>query len=294
MLNIVSNLSVLLLLISCTIDKTKHKDNAPTLNYEQYIPELSGKLNEISGLLIYDELYWGFNDSGGQPVLYGFNKKGKIKREVEIENGKNRDWESITQDKKHIYIGDFGNNMGARDNLRIYKVDKKDIKDKEEQKVEASKIEFSYGNQDRFAYFDKTTPFDCEAMVEFKDKLYLFSKNWNEYTTVSYQLPTKKGSYTIQPIDTFNVDGLITGADISPNKKQLVLVGYNNYRSFIWHFSDFKNDDFFNGKSDFYWLKGLTNAQTEGICFLNNDSILISCERAGSFKEQVFLVPLNQ
>lgn len=299
MTNILFNLLVLFLFFSCgnpqkqkNSSKNLLKNNSIVLSPQQFIPELPAKLNEISGLLIYDDLFWGFNDSGGKNKIYGFNKSGEIKKEIEFENAKNKDWESITQDEKNIYVGDFGNNSGGRDNLRIFKIKKKDIKKDKEQKVESKKINLIYENQVRFNYFNNTTPFDCEAMVEFNGNLYMFSKNWAERTTIVYKLPTKKGEYYIHPIDTFDVKGLISGADISPDKNQLALVGYEKNRSFIWLFSNFPEDNFFEGKNQHFKLEGLNDAQTEGICFYGNDSLLVSCERTKSFKQQVFLFDL--
>ena len=54
-----------------------------------YIPQLPDELNEISGMLVWRNLYWGFNDSGGDPVLYGFDDEGNIKMEVELVNADN-------------------------------------------------------------------------------------------------------------------------------------------------------------------------------------------------------------
>ncbi|WP_321347369.1 hypothetical protein [uncultured Draconibacterium sp.] len=294
MINIHSCLLLMFVFFSCSSPVKKEITTGLSIQAEEYIPEVADKINEISGLLIFDDHFWGFNDSGGKNELYGFNKSGKIKVEVELDDAKNRDWESITQTDKHIFVGDFGNNMGNRDNLRIYKIKKKDISDKDEQKVDVKEIEFSYSNQERFHYFDKATPFDCEAMVAFKNNLYLFSKNWRDRTTWLYQLPTKKGEYEIAATDTFNVKGLVTGADISPDKKILALVGYENYVSYIWLFTDFPGDRFFEGKSKVIHLKGIDGAQTEGICFLNNDTILVSCEQTNAYKQQVFLFDLNK
>lgn len=300
-MNILSKAIILFLFFSC-VDAQKEKNTSkntlesqPILITPQYfIPELPGKLKEISGLLIYDDLFWGFNDSGGKDKIYGFKKSGEIKREIEFEKAKNKDWESIAQDDKNIYVGDFGNNSGGRDNLRVYKINKKDIKKEKDQKVEAKEISFIYANQISFNFFNNTSAFDCEAMAEFEGNLYIFAKNWAEKTTIVYKLPTKKGEYYIEPIDTFNVKGLISGADISPDKKQLALVGYEKYRSFIWLFSDFPEDNFFKGKNQLFNLKGLNNAQTEGICFYGNDSLLVSCERTKSFRQQVFLFDISE
>lgn len=294
-MNILSYFVILLLFFSCSFqDKPADTTEIHTLNYEVFIPELSDKLKEISGLMIYDDSFWGFNDSGGKDEIYGFNKSGKIQKEIEIGEAKNRDWESITQDNEYIYIGDFGNNLGGRENLRIYKIKKKDINKEKEQKVEAQKISFKYANQDKFAYFNNTTPFDCEAMIEFKGNLYIFSKNWSERTTTIYRIPTKKGDYEIHPIETFDVQGLITGADINPDKTKLALVGYENFQSFMWVFSNFPDDNFLKGKSQHFNLNKLVNAQTEGICFLGNDSVLVSCEKTSAFKQQVFLFDLTE
>ena len=294
MINIHSCLFLMFVFFSCSSPEKEEVSTIAQLQAEEFIPEVADKLNEISGLMIFNDHFWGFNDSGGKNELYGFKKSGKIKYEIELNGAKNKDWESITQNDEHIFVGDFGNNNGNRDNLRIYKIKKKDISDKEEQKVDVKDIEFEYADQDRFSFSDKTTPYDCEAMVAFKDKLYLFSKNWRDRTTWQYELPTKKGEYEITPSDTFNVKCLITGADISPDNKTLALVGYENYQSFIWLFSDFPEDRFFEGKSRNIKLEGIDGAQTEGICFLSNDSILVSCEKTQSHNQQVFLFDLNK
>ncbi|MFV0265696.1 MAG: hypothetical protein ACK5HT_01020 [Draconibacterium sp.] len=90
-----------------------------TAKVQPFIPELPKSLMEMSGLLVYRDLFWGFNDSGGKNVLYACDKGGGLVMEVEIENSGNEDWESMTQDEEHIYIGDFGNNRGDRQNLPV-------------------------------------------------------------------------------------------------------------------------------------------------------------------------------
>ena len=52
-------------------------------------------------------------------------------------------------------------------------------------------------------------------------------------------------------------------------------------------------EQIFDGKKTFIDLSAIPYAQTEGICFLGNDSILISCERTLVTKEQVFLIDLK-
>lgn len=301
MTKIVTILFLLMFLSWCSSSAKKAENKghrqvqeAVSMDVKPFIPELSDKLYEISGLLVYDDLFWGFNDSGGDETLFGFDKTGGIKKEVKLKDAKNHDWESITQDKKHIYIGDFGNNTGNRKNLNILKIKKKDIDGDKKQKIKAKTIGFVYKEQKQFGYRHLSTPFDCEAMVAFGDSLYIFSKDWASGTTVVYQIPKKKGDYHLAPADTFDVKGLITGADINPSKNKLALVGYENYHSFIWLFTDFEGSDFFSGESLMIRLPNLDDAQTEGISFWGNDSLLVSCEHSRGIKQQVFVVDLKK
>lgn len=277
-----------LILIACNFKEQKGK-----IILESFIPELPKKLNENSGIIIYDDLIWTFNDSGGENKIYAVDFSGKIKKEIEIENAKNIDWEDIAQDKKNIYIGDFGNNRGARENLKIYKIKKKDIGKKKEQKVDAKEIKFEYADRVMNPSKKRYNAFDCEALIELNDHLYIFTKDRTDYTTTVYKIPKKKGKYKVKPIEKFDVKGLITGADISPDKKRLALVGYNNYQPILWLCSGFSSNSFFDGENRFFELSSIFEAQTEGVCFLGNDSVLISCEQTEAFKQQVFSIDLN-
>jgi hypothetical protein len=84
---------------------------------------LSGNLNETSGLILFDDLLLTINTNGGENKIYGFNLKGKINREIEIEDADNIDWESPTHDKKLIYSGNFGNNNNYKE--QVFKIDLK-------------------------------------------------------------------------------------------------------------------------------------------------------------------------
>lgn len=293
-------LVAMILFFSCSCPGKREFLNKQTLpsapliaEAKTFIPVLSDKINEISGMLVWKNLYWGFNDSGGDAVLFGFDDTGKIIMEVELENAVNRDWESITQDEDFLYVGDFGNNFGNRKDLCIYKISKKKISDKAEQKVATEKINIQYAAQKDFDFMVNTTPFDCEAMTESNGELYLFSKNWRDHSTTIYRLSTQPGTYFLDAIDTLSVNLLVTGADISRDKIKLALIGYLDYKTYLWIFSGFANDDFGSGESTYINLKNTDGAQTEGIYFLNSDSLLISTEQTKEFNQQVFLFDLN-
>lgn len=294
-------LAIILLFISC---KTQNKKNTTELNLpknttflqkspQAFITKLPSELAENSGIIFYDNLLWTFNDSGGKDKLYGFNFSGEIEKEIKIKDAKNDDWEDIAQDEKYIYIGDFGNNSGTRKNQKIYRIKKKDIGKKPKQTIDAKEIKFDFANQTDFNFQGKNTAFDCEAMIEFKGNLYIFTKDWAERITTVYKIPTKKGKYKITPIEKFDVSCLITGADVSPDQTKLALLGYKNYKPILWLFSDITSESFFKGSKKYIEMDSIFDAQTEGVCFLGNDSLLISCEQTSRFNEQVFLFDLN-
>lgn len=274
-------------------DQTKQTNALITGNADNFILKLPDVLSEISGMLTWNGLFWGFNDSGGTPVLFGFDSSGTIKMELELVNAENKDWEAMTQDDNYLYVGDFGNNRGNRKDLCIYKISKKDITELAKQKVSSERINFQYASQTSFGFSLNSTTYDCEAMVAMMGQLYLFSKNWEENTTEVYCLQTTPGTNNLEAIDTLDVNLLVTGADISPDKTKLALIGYLDYRTYLWVFSDFETDEFRTGTSTYFNLKNINGAQTEGISFLNNDSLLISCEETSGFNQQVFLFDLN-
>lgn len=291
---------VLIIFISCASrgkKKTIH-NNFPKnttsykINPAPFIASLPNELDENSGIIFWDGLLWTINDSGGENKIYGFDFTGKIQKEAEIEGADNEDWEEITQDKKNIYVGDFGNNFGMRKDQKIYIIKKKDIGKKPKQKADCKEIKFKYSDQNDFS-FQRATPYDCEAMVEFEHSLYIFTKNRKTNTTSVYRLPKKPGKYDLTPIDSFNVQGLVTGAGLNPDKTKLAIVGYVDFVPFLWVFNDIKADSLFTGAKTFIEMDSLHYSQTEGICFLGNDTLLISCERTNEFDQQVFMINLN-
>jgi hypothetical protein len=244
------------------------------------VADLPKSLNEVSGVETFknSKHIWIINDGGNKAKLYRVSNKGKIKKGLNIET-KNRDWEDLTFDEKgNLYIGDFGNNENKRKNLRILKIKKKYLKRKTS-KVE--KIEFKFENQKKFPPKDKEKYFDCEAFFYFKEHLYLFTKSRvhkNYGKTSLYKIPAKEGKYKAKLIGDFenctDMQCWITSADISEDGKKVALLSQKN----ILIFSDFKGDNFLSGNVKTINLEHQT--QKEGICFKDNNTLLITDEKA--------------
>ena len=237
---------------------------------------LSFKVNEQSGMLWYNNLFWVNNNSDCEPKLYAYNNAGQIETELEITNAKNIDWEALADDKDYIYIGDFGNNYGDRKNLRVLRLAKSEIEKKT--KVEIEEIGIEWTDQEDFSRRKQNHDFDCEAFLSYGDSLYYFTKNWANLKTRMYVSSKKAGHENLKPKAEFNVDMLVTGADISSDGKLLALVGYKNYLSYLMLFSEFEGTDFFGGECLRIDMSPLGGVQTEGVVFGENDSLYISTE----------------
>ena len=242
-------------------------------NIEIEITRLSKKINETSGLEIIDGNFITFNDSGGDPALYAFNKSGKKLSKILIKGAQNKDWESLASDKEYIYIGDIGNNKGNRRDLKIY------LTDLEFKLVDS--INFNYKNQSKFKK-KKKNKFDAEALVSIGDSLMIFSKNRKNLTTEVYTLPKTPGSYSIKPKYSFDVDALITGGDYNSKLDLLALVGYSysikkQYLFLIDKFSYKTSKDSVFAKHEI----PITNAQIEAIKIIDEKNYWLTSENEG-------------
>lgn len=99
-----------------------------------------------------------------------------------------------------------------------------------------------------------------------------------------YVLPKEPGTYEALNIGSFNVDCLITGAEILPYSNVLILTGYSTTGgTYTWLFKNFSGNNFFNGdNTQFIWTL-LT--QIEGVCVDENNSVYISSENFSSYIE---------
>jgi len=302
---ILSYTSILTAQISgCTDPNANNFNSSATINngcctYNQsncapyeYINPLPNELEENSGLIFFNQHFWSHNDSGGENCIYELDSSnGQIIRKIVIENASNYDWEDIAQDSLYIYIGEFGNNAGDRQDLKILKLSKSEAINNDT--ISAEFIRFSYADQSSFSLPYQGHNYDCEALISYGDSLFLFTKNWDDKESKIYKIPKDTGTYILPISAQFNVDGLITAADISPNKKQIILCGYKNYKPFFWIFWDFQANDILSGnKRRIDFPATYLGYQTEGLCFVNNEYFCISNEKSPSplfYAQRVFL-----
>ncbi len=252
------------------------------------------ELKESSGLALFGSDLISHNDSGDSAVLYVIDRKAGLRHSIRIRNAVNRDWEEITSDRKGTYfIGDFGNNANKRKDLAIYRV-KLTASDKE---AKAETIRFSYADQPAFPPSRSRLDYDAEAMVWWKDTLFVFSKNnakpYNGYVRM-YKIPAVPGEYQVMPADSFYTgkegyyECSITGAALNAAGNRLVLISYNR----LWLFTEFSGSAFFRGNYARYDFDKFS--QKEAVCFDEQDNLWVTDERSlGLLGGRLYYYPLR-
>lgn len=203
-------------------------------------------IHETSGLIYWHDKLWTMNDDG-DTNLYRLDATGTNLRKYALAKVKNKDWEAISQDSLHIYLGDFGNNVsGNRKDLQILKIEKKALL---ENRPVIDTISFSFEDQINFDnQKSNTTNFDCETMLVTKDSLYLLTKEWSSGQTRLYVLPKTAGTHQAKFKASMNVNGLITGGVILEDKKIIALCGYSkNLQPFLYLLYDYNENEFLSG-----------------------------------------------
>lgn len=259
---------------------------------------------EVSGLYITapDSIWW-HNDGGDRPRLLLTDGRGRVRQRVAIPGIQNRDWEDMTADSRgFLYLGDFGNNLNRREDLRIYRYHPRTR--------QLDSILFNYPDQRSFPPPLPQWNFDAEGFLWFRDSLHIFSKNRvgaGNYYTKHYVLPTQPGKYTAILRDSLLLPKrVVTGAAVSPDGRQIALLSYfyrmtflgllPKTRTTIWTLSDFPGNQFFKGTLSKTKVKKppLVPTQYESIGYVNDKRVLIASERTVLFKQKAKQVKLKR
>ncbi|SEN10274.1 hypothetical protein SAMN05421856_11615 [Chryseobacterium taichungense] len=256
------------------------------------ISYLDERIKETSGLSLMNGKLYTFNDSGNSPELFELDKTtGAIVSTIKI-NGKNKDWEALTNDGQYFYIGDFGNNSGTRKDLEIYKIP---FNNNLSEHASMSLISFEYPEQKDFVSRNTFTDFDAEAMIYLNGKIHLFTKEWSSKSTTHYIIdPNHPDKQQAQKTESFKTNFVVT--DASYFNKKLYLIGYTKKTEvFLNIFSETAPGVFFNEAPKRYYLgSALSIGQIEGIA-VDDSGMYISGEKfhspIGGSKQSLYFIP---
>lgn len=244
---------------------------------------LNDSIQETSGLSFFDDKLYTFNDSGNQANLFEIDKNsGKILK-THPTNLVNNDWEALANDGNNFYIGDFGNNSGARKDLKIYKIP---FQNNHLKNDSVKAISFYYPEQTDFSSRNLKTDFDAEAMIYLDGKIHIFTKEWVSKATTHYIIDSNLyENQAAQKVEFYKTGFAVTDAYYF--QKKLYIVGYTkNTEVFLYIFNETESGVFFKESPKHYYLgSALSIGQIEGIS-VNDDGVYISSEK--------FQTPINK
>lgn len=285
------NLFIFLSLLTSLFSFSQKTEKLPLRKYK--IAVLSDSLRETSGLTFLKDKLYTLNDSGNTNEIFEIDKNsGKILKKIQT-NFPNKDWEAITNDGEHLYIGDFGNNAGNRKDLTIYKVDSLN---------KSSKILFNYAEQKDFSTNYLNHDFDAESMYcdSVLGFLHLFSKEWKSQNISHYlidPLIIKDKTQSLKKLESIYLGFVAT--DISYYNEKLYVVGYTKKaKVFLAIFAENEEGLFFSNPPKKYRLgSALTIGQIEGVA-VNQNGIYISNESFAKFifnaKQSLYFIPFEK
>ncbi len=265
----------------------------PIANELELITALPSTISESSGLAWIDNQLWTINDSGNPAELYEVaTASNSLLQTLALANSENIDWEALTFSDSILYIADFGNNSGTRENMTLYALPREELQN--DQLINIESITFEITGRPQNPEPEQHN-FNFEALIHFDGSLYIFSKNHLNLQTTIYQLQLEDPSQA-EIVDSFNTDGLITDAALHPDGNLLCLLGYNRkdgaFAPFVWIFSrttdssDFPNPRFMNQQR----VDLPITTQTEGITHFENDRFFISSEAENGSGANLYLL----
>lgn len=200
----------------------------------------SEDIRESSGVAVskcQPDVFWTHNDSAGGPFIYAINSKGESLGTFKIPNAENVDWEDIAAAKGtdggcFIFIGDIGDNELKHDTRTVYRVKEPSVsaasasssKNDPLPTLNADALQFSYRGGRRNAETLMVEPSSGD--------IYVISKHFDGPATVFKLAPdfTKPGVQAAVELASISMPaspaGLLTGGDISPDGKHVILCDY--------------------------------------------------------------------
>lgn len=241
-------------------------------------------VSECSGLvqsLRYRGVFWALGDSGSAPAIAPVTAEGKLvpgwTGPVRVEGWKNYDWEDLALDGKgNLVIADVGNNSGRRKQLMLHFVN--------EPKPGMTSVRPA--RTLRVHYEDQTEPspdYDCEAVFAAGGRIYFLTKHRSDQRTRLYRLDgeSTRKSNPLRLVDSFEIGGMVTAADASPDGKHVAVLTYTS----LWVFE-------FDPASGSIFRRGMRWTpvfawQAEAAAFEGNDTVVIANEDGRIYRVSV-------
>jgi hypothetical protein len=200
----------------------------------------SSEITESSGLTAskcQQNVLWTHNDSGDGAFIFAMDQTGRDLGTWKVENAENLDWEDIdsykdANGKCFLYVGDIGNRKkDARTNHKIYRVAEPEISAGGTRTTRKEPARTAPAEILTFSY--PVEPNDAETMMVHptSGEIYVATKSRNTASGV-YKLKPTFGAAIVRAEKVADItvpaipNGFLTGGDIAPDGKRLVICDY--------------------------------------------------------------------
>jgi len=183
-------------------------------------------------------IFWTHNDSGDGPFVYAFDRRGKHRGVWRVTGAKAIDWEDMAigpgprRGRSYLYLGDIGDNSKKRDQITVYRVAEPQVAPKDSSSTVQNPRKTEAADVIHLKYPDGK--YDAEALLihPFTGDLYVGAKVMGSPARV-YKLRApapKSGVSTLSYVGELRFPnqflGFITGGDISPDGRRVVISDY--------------------------------------------------------------------
>jgi hypothetical protein len=240
-------------------------------------------LTECSGLvhsLRYNGVFWAHGDGGSGASIVPVTASGKLARgwtgAVRVEGCKNNDWEDIALDEKGtLIIADVGNNSGRRKQLMLHFVNEPKPGAVSVRPTRTLRVHYEDQKSD-------SPDYDCEAVFSAGGRIYFLTKHRSDKRTRLYRLTGESTtrSNPLRLVGSFDVGGMVTAADASPDGKLVAVLTYTT----LWVFSYDRASGSIFTKSESVRRTPIFAWQAEAVAWEGKDALVIANENGQLFR----------
>ncbi|HEV2149960.1 MAG TPA: hypothetical protein VGR37_21360 [Longimicrobiaceae bacterium] len=222
-------------------------------------------------------VFWTHNDSGGDPVLFAVDARGRLLGTVTVAGAENRDWEDVATGPcpagTCLYVADTGDNEGDRRTVHVYRI------------PEPAPNAGATAPAERITLRYPRVAHDAEAIFVLPDgALYLVTKGRRSPVEV-YRAPAPLqagGEVVLQRVGRLSTEepgriNQVTGAAATPDGKRVVVRTYTGLYLFRTE-ELLRGDDPAAERVD---LAGLGEPQGEAVEIRADGTVFLTSESPG-------------
>ena len=268
-----------------------HNASAAPSHYDK--PKVIGTIKnsditESSGLAAskcQDNVLWTHNDSGDGPFIFAVNAAGDTLGTWKVKSAENLDWEDIaafkdTTGQCFLYIGEIGDNKLKRAKQAVYRIKEPKISPSDADSTTKKPLETEPAEIARFEYPDDLQNAETLMVHPTTGDVYVVTK----------RVVGSAGVFRFHPVfgtgDVAKVEkvadisvpaipnGVLTGGDISPDGRRVVICDYSEAYEFALPEGDANFDDVWKQAPEPIDLG--KRKQGESVCYSRDGNTIIA------------------